>query len=61
MEEGGHRQIERPKVRWSDVIRKYLKEKQVKIEEASDRITSMYKTRCVDRREKAEKEKDNII
>ena len=37
MEEGEHRQIGRPKLRWSDVIRKDMKEKQVKIEEAQDR------------------------
>ena len=29
MEVSGHRKIERPKLRWSDVIRKYTKEKQV--------------------------------
>ena len=33
MEEGGHRKIGRPKLRWSDVIRKDTKEKGVKIEE----------------------------
>ena len=28
----GHRKIGRPKLRWSDVIRKYMKENGVKIE-----------------------------
>ena len=37
MEVGGHRKIGRPKLRWSDVVRKYMKGKQVKIEEAQDR------------------------
>ena len=37
MEMGGHRNIGRPKQRWSDVIRKDMTEKQVKIEEAQDR------------------------
>ena len=32
MEVDGHRQIGRPKLRWGDVIRKYIKEKQAKIE-----------------------------
>ena len=32
MEVGGHRKIGRPKLRWSDVIRKDMKEKQVRIE-----------------------------
>ena len=36
-EVGGHRKILRRKLRWSNVIRKYMKEKQVKIEEAQDR------------------------
>ena len=36
MEVGVHRKIGRQKLRWSDVIRKYMKEKQVKIEEAQD-------------------------
>ena len=31
MEVGVHREIGRPKLRWSDVIRKDMKEKQVKI------------------------------
>ena len=34
MEVGGHRKIGRPKLRWSDVIRKDTKEKGVKIEGA---------------------------
>ena len=33
-EVGGHRKIGRPKLRRNDVIRKYMKEKHVKIEEA---------------------------
>ena len=33
-----------------DVIRKYIKEKQVKIEEAQDRRTWRLKTRCADRK-----------
>ena len=37
MEVGGHRRIGRPKLRWSDVIRKETKENQVKIEEAQER------------------------
>ena len=44
MEVGGHRKIGRPKVRWSDVIRKDMKEKRVKIEEAQDRRTWRLKT-----------------
>ena len=44
MEVGGHRKIGRPKLRWSDVIRKDMKEKQVKIEEAQDRRTWTLKT-----------------
>ena len=45
---GGHRKIGRPKLRWSDVIRKDMKEKRVKIEEAQDRRTWRLKTRCAD-------------
>ena len=37
MEIGGHRKIGRPKLKWGDVIRKYMKEKGVKIEEEQDR------------------------
>ncbi len=44
MEVGGHRKIGRPKLKWSDVIRKDMKEKQVKIEEAQDRRTWRLKT-----------------
>ena len=44
MEVGVHRKIGRPKLRWSDVIRKDTKEKQVKIEEAQDRRTWRLKT-----------------
>ena len=39
MEVGGHRNIGRPKPRWSDVIRKDTKEKQVNIKDEQDRIT----------------------
>ena len=39
MEVGGRRKIGRPKLRWSDIIRKDTKEKQVKIEEVEDRRT----------------------
>ena len=48
MEVGGHRTIGRPKLRCSDVMKKYLKEKQVKLEEAVDRRTWRMKTRCAD-------------
>ena len=37
MEVGGHRNIGRPKLRCSDVIRKSTNEKQVNIEEPQDR------------------------
>ena len=43
MKVGGHRNIGRPKLRWSDVIRKYTKEKQVKIKQAQDRRTWTFK------------------
>ena len=36
---GGHRRLGRPKLRWSDVIRKDKKEKGTKIEEAQDWTT----------------------
>ena len=36
---GGHRRIGRQKLKWSDVIRKDMKEKRVKIEGAQDRRT----------------------
>ena len=39
-----HRKIGRPTPRWSDVVRKYMKEKQVKIEEAQDRRMWRLKT-----------------
>ena len=39
MEVGGHRKIGRPKLRWSDVISKDMKEKGVTIEERHDRRT----------------------
>ena len=39
MEVGGHRKIGRAKLRWSDVIRKDMNEKQVKIEEAQEQRT----------------------
>ena len=48
MEIGGHRQLGRPKVRWSDVIRKDIKERVVKVEEAQDRRTWRLKSRCAD-------------
>ena len=44
MEVGGHRKIGRPKLRWSDVIRKDTKEKQVKVEEAQNWKTWRLKT-----------------
>ena len=58
MEVGGHRKIGQT-LRWSDAIRKCMKEKQVKLEEAHDRITWRLKTRCADpkiNREKGEEE-----
>ena len=48
MEVSGDRKIARPKQRWSDVIRKYMKEKQVKMEEAQERRTWRLKTCCAD-------------
>ena len=48
IEVDGCRKIGRPKLRWSDVIRKYMKENQVKIEEAQDWRTRIFKTRCTD-------------
>ena len=45
MEVGGHWKIGRPILRWGDVIRKYMKEKQVKIEVAQDQRTWRLKTR----------------
>ena len=39
VEVGGHRNIGRPKMRWSEVIRKLMKEKGVKIGEAHVRRT----------------------
>ena len=50
MEIGGQRNIGRPKLRWSDVIRKCTKEEQVKIEDAQERRTWRLKTRCADRK-----------
>ena len=44
----GHRNIGRPKQRWSDVIRNHMEEKGVQREEAHDRITWRLETRCVD-------------
>ena len=44
MEVDGHQKIGRLKLRWSDVIRKDMKEKQVKIEETQDRRTWRLKT-----------------
>ena len=48
MELAGYRKIRRPKLTWSDVIRKYMNEKQVKIEEAQYRGMWRLKTRCAD-------------
>ena len=48
MEVGGHRKTGRPKLRWSDVIRKDMNEKGVTIEEAQDWRTWRLKTRCAD-------------
>ena len=44
MEVSGHRKIGRLHLRWSDVIRKYTKEKEVQKEEAQDRRTWRMKT-----------------
>ena len=44
MEVDGHRNIGRLKLRWSDVIGKDMKEKQVKIEEEQDQRTWRLKT-----------------
>ena len=44
MEVGEHRKLRRPKLRLSDVVRKYMREKGVKIEEAQDRRTWRLKT-----------------
>ena len=44
MEVGGHRKIGRPNTEWIDIIRRYMKEKQVKIEEAQYRRTWRLKT-----------------
>ena len=52
---GGHQQIGRPKLRWSDVIRKDMKENRVKIEEAQDRRTWRLET---PNREMAEEEEE---
>ena len=55
MEVCGPRNIGRPKLRWSDVIRKDMNEKQVKREEARGRRPWRLKTRCDDpNTEKAE-------
>ena len=43
---GGIRKIVRPKLRWNDFVRKDMKEKGVKIEEAQDWRTWRLKTRC---------------
>ena len=48
MEVGGHRNIERPKMRWREVMRKDMKEKRVNIEEAKYRRKCRLKTRCAD-------------
>ena len=39
MKVDGYRTIGRPRLWWNDAIRKYMKGKQVKIEEAQDRRT----------------------
>ena len=44
MKVGGQRKIGRPKLRWIDVIRKDMNEKQVKIEESQDHRTWRLKT-----------------
>ena len=44
MEVGGQRKIGRQKLRWTDAIRKDMKEKQVKIEEVQNRRTWTLKT-----------------
>ena len=44
MEVGGHRKLGRLKLRWSDVTRKDMKEKGVKIDESQDRRTWRLKT-----------------
>ena len=41
-----HRKIGRRKLKWSDVSRKGMKEKQVKIETAQERRTWKLETRC---------------
>ena len=48
MEVDAHWKIRRPKLRWTDVIRKDMKEKRVEIEEAHDRRTWRLKTRCAE-------------
>ena len=61
MELAGYRKIRRPKLMWSDVIRKYMKEKQVKIEEAQYRGMWRLKTRCADPKFNREKAEEAII
>ena len=46
LEVGGHRNIGKPKLRYYYVIRKYMKEKQLKIEEAQDWRAWIMNTRC---------------
>ena len=46
IEVGGHRKTGRPKLRWSDVIRKDMKEAGEKMEEAQDWRTCRLKTIC---------------
>ena len=48
MEVGGHRKTGRPKLRWSDIVTKYMTQKGVQIEEAKDRRTWRINTRFVD-------------
>ena len=47
---GGHRKIGKPKLRWSDVAKKYMKEKGVNIEEAQYRRMWRLKTVLISRR-----------
>ena len=48
MEVSGHQKTGRPKLRWSDVIKKYIKKKVVQREEAQERRTWRMKTRYAD-------------
>ena len=48
MEVSGHQKIGRQKRWWSDVIRKYMKEKGIQREEAQDRRIWKMKSLCSD-------------